>query len=192
MSRSLRDFYRGLGSLLRAGVVLGEAIGTLRLNGTLKETVAGGLEARIAQGEPLYKALADQPDRFPAEDVALVEAGETSGRLIEMLERLEKLHDVRLAMLRGIFRESLYPIFLYHFAAVMLSIARLGVQGKLMFPDWLASVVLLLAPVYAAALLIWRLSGGAAARRCRSRAGCPPPLGSARARRSGPSAPGGT
>jgi general secretion pathway protein F len=161
LSRSLRDFYRGLSSLLRAGVVIGEAIGTLRRNGTLSETLAGDLEVRIAQGEPLSKALAEEAGRFPAEDVALIEAGETSGRLVEMLERLAILHDVRLTMLRGIFRESLYPICLYHFAAVMLSIARPAALGRLTFANWLSSVIFFLAPLYVAAFLVYRLQRNA-------------------------------
>jgi len=152
----LRDFYRGLASLLRAGLTVEDAVTSLRRNGTVPEKTARPIEAVVGRGETLSTALATLHDEVTAEDVALIEAGETTGRLAENLDRLADIHEARRGALRDVFTWCWYPLLLFHFAVLVIPISRLALQGRLTLFDWLGEVLAVLAPVYAIGYLVWR------------------------------------
>ncbi len=145
---TVHEFYRGLASLLRAGVVMSEALTMLRANGTLKQRLGDELQHTVSGGAPLSVAMADHPDHFPVEDVALVEAGETSGRLEQTLDRIAMLEEERRLNRSSFLTEAWYPILLVHLAAVMLPIGRRAAAGDLTFGNVLGDALLVLGPLY--------------------------------------------
>jgi len=152
MKLRLRDVYRSLASLLRSGVVLSQALGELKKSGALPAPLGAELEAAVARGEPLHKALAAHPDSIPDEDVALVEAGEATGRLEENLERLALLREERTDATRRMLTDIWYPILLFHAAALLIPLASLSAARRLTLGRWAERVVLVLVPAY---LLVW-------------------------------------
>jgi type II secretory pathway component PulF len=112
--------YRSLASLCRAGVPWPQALET---------AAAGGWEdaqRRLAAGEPLSVALGS---RVEARDVALLRAGEHTGRIEEVLDRLAERHEgeARRAARR---RTALfYPAILVHLGAILLPLPDL-LEGR--------------------------------------------------------------
>jgi len=142
-------------------VVLGDALATLRKDGRLTRGFGEDLEGRVQQGSTLSAAMAAHRDIFAAEEVALVEAGEQSGRLDAVLDKLADAHEQRRRTRRRLWSQATYPLLLIHLAAAALPFARLAAQGRFTVGAWLVRVALVLAPVYGGYFLIRRLNRNA-------------------------------
>jgi type IV pilus assembly protein PilC len=90
--RDLLFFTRELSDLLASGMTLGTALGTLsnRETGKAQDVIIPELRDEIVQGSSLSDALAKRPETFSSLYVNMVRAGEASGELSEVLERLCK------------------------------------------------------------------------------------------------------
>ncbi len=110
-----RDFMSDLHSLLRAGIPITEALANLASatsgTGGYRDFAECLLE-RIEESVPLSEALAAYPAIVPAVDVALVRAGERSGRLDQVLESIVTRVDASIELRRDLLRRSAYNIFL--------------------------------------------------------------------------------
>jgi len=84
-----------LSSLLRSGMSLSQALEVLerRTRKKTSSTLLASLRNDIVQGETLSSALARHPKVFPKFYVNLVKAGEASGTLDEVLERLKRHYE---------------------------------------------------------------------------------------------------
>ncbi|MCK6460962.1 MAG: type II secretion system F family protein, partial [Planctomycetes bacterium] len=111
------------------------------------------VEAEVAGGRPLAEALALFPDEVPREDVALLEAGEATGNLDRILDRLAERHDARSAARRRFLTDIWYPLILFHLAALFTPIpSSFGRDGRLFGPSWISGVLWILVPAYAIVL----------------------------------------
>ncbi len=86
LSRAMRQ----LATLLRAGVPLVEAVASIRKRGVEARLGAAldNIRVRLLEGESFAAGLARHPSVFPAIYVAMVEAGEASGALDSVCERI--------------------------------------------------------------------------------------------------------
>ena len=100
----LRDmllFTREMSDLLASGMTLGDALNSLsdREAKKIRNDVVGALRDDIVQGASLSEALGKHPDSFAPLYQSMVRAGEASGTLPAVLERLcvhyEKVQDAR-------------------------------------------------------------------------------------------------
>ncbi|HSH95774.1 MAG TPA: type II secretion system F family protein, partial [Roseimicrobium sp.] len=73
----------------------------------------------ILAGDTFTEAVRKQGTWIPQFDLALIEAGEQSGRLDVCLKLLAEYYRQRAQMVRGMIGEALYPVFVLHFAAVL-------------------------------------------------------------------------
>lgn len=83
-------FTRQLGDLLKAGVAVNRALGTLvhqTANKELSETI-GEIAKDVSAGKAFHEAFARHSDIFPPLYVSMVKAGETGGFLEDVLHRL--------------------------------------------------------------------------------------------------------
>lgn len=114
---------RHLSVLMQAGVGLSSALHTLasQAEGRLERRVLEAAKARVDAGNPLASALSEA-GAFPPLFVHMVEAGEVTGRLDEVLARLadyyERDHDLR-QKVKGALT---YPAVVASFAAVVVGI----------------------------------------------------------------------
>lgn len=146
MAAPAGDLYRGLASLLRAGVAPREAIRSLRANGTLSEPWATPVAAAAERGAPVAETLA--PVASP-EERAILEAAEATGRLDVNLDRLAQLRERRASLQRSLLTDLWYPILLFHAAALILPVVPAFQKSRSFFgADWLIGVLAILAPVY--------------------------------------------
>ncbi len=105
-------FTSELSDLLASGMTLGAALHALaqRKTGKAQDVIVTDLRDEIVQGASLSAALAKWPDSFPALYVSMVKAGEASGQLPGVLERLVKHYERVLAAREKVGMALVYPL----------------------------------------------------------------------------------
>jgi len=117
---------RQLATLVRSGMPLEEALRALgeQVTNRRLQSVVAGVRAQITEGASLTEALAEFPGTFPELYRVMVEAGEASGRLEEVLDRLADYTEERQAMRQKLGVAMIYPL-LVTFVALVVVIALL-------------------------------------------------------------------
>ncbi|HEY3488057.1 MAG TPA: type II secretion system inner membrane protein GspF [Gammaproteobacteria bacterium] len=119
-TKDLAVLTRQLSTLLRSGAPLEEALATVSRQ-TAKNTVKSvvlNIRSKVLEGHSFAAALREQPRVFPDLYCATVAAGEQSGHLDPVLERLADYTEARQEMAQKINMALMYPIIL-----TLLSIA---------------------------------------------------------------------
>src|SRR5687767_7328423 len=105
---------RQLSTLMRSGVPLEEALSTVARQ-TSKNSVKSVIlstRSKVLEGHSFAAALREQPRDFPDLYCATVSAGEQSGHLDPVLERLADYTEARQEMAQKINMALVYPIML--------------------------------------------------------------------------------
>src|SRR5215475_14090790 len=116
-------FTRQLATLVRAGLPLEESLLAVSQQ-TEKQRVQSivlGVRAKVMEGHTLADGLAEFPRVFPEIYRATVSAGEQSGHLDAILERLADYTENREAMRQKVLGAMLYPIVLTIMCFVIVS-----------------------------------------------------------------------
>lgn len=102
---------RQFATLAHAGLTIEEC-----LNALIEQTESAGtrrilaaVRARVLEGQSLAKGLAGFPQAFPDIYCALIDAGEQSGHLGEVLERLAEYTENRMALRQKVALAFIYP-----------------------------------------------------------------------------------
>ena len=181
-------FTTELGTLLRAGLPLERALGTLAgiAEPTPFRDVLEGLHAEVRGGTRLSAALGAHPRLFPRFYRDMVEAGEAAGTLDASLARVAELHGRSRALRDEMLSALLYPLVLAAagvaslaiiLALVMPEVAAMFAEAGQSLPWFTRTVVtageLVLAYGWVVALAViafyavWRWHNTAPARRAR-------------------------
>lgn len=112
--------YHKLSLLLRAGVPVLQSLynATKSSRGKIKKALSAVADS-VSRGDNLAEAMSKHPKVFMPLDVILVEAGQESGNLTDVLEFLSQWYGFRNRLRRSIVSGMVLPIFLIHFAAVV-------------------------------------------------------------------------
>ncbi|MGA2603630.1 MAG: type II secretion system F family protein [Verrucomicrobiia bacterium] len=113
-SRDVLMFTQQLSSLLKSGMSLSQALGTLERRSQRRAlgAVLGELRNGIVQGETLSDSLAKHPRIFSRFFINLIKAGEASGSLDDVLLRLGK-HQEQMAEVREkVVGALIYPLII--------------------------------------------------------------------------------
>jgi general secretion pathway protein F len=170
----LSQALRQLATLLRAGVPLDEAVDALRKrrgSPALAEAMES-VRSRIREGASLAAAMADHPNVFPQIYTGMVEAGEASGALDTVLERIADHSEAQARLRQRAMSAMTYPlimmvvgggIVLFLLAYVVPQITRVFAEAKQDLPlptrilmgsgELLASYGFLLLPIGLLALV---------------------------------------
>jgi len=113
-SADLALLTRQLATLVRAALPLEEALLAVseQTEKPRVQSIVLGVRARVVEGHPLAAGLADFPRVFPEIYRATVAAGEQSGHLDNVLERLAEYTESREQMYQKVMGALLYPIVL--------------------------------------------------------------------------------
>jgi len=105
---------RQLATLIGAGLPIDEALGALseQAENERQRGLTVSLRARVMEGASLAQALAEFPESFPEIFRATVAAGEQSGRLEIVLEKLADYAEARDALKQKILAALAYPLLL--------------------------------------------------------------------------------
>jgi len=107
-------FTRQLAILVRSGLPLDEALTAVseQSEGKRVKRIALGVRAGVVEGNTLAMSLNQFPNAFPPLFRATIEAGEQSGKLDYILERLAEYVEKRQAMRSKILLAAFYPAIL--------------------------------------------------------------------------------
>jgi general secretion pathway protein F len=154
-----------LAVLLDAGLPLDRALAICGDNADRPGVKAafGALHAQVKEGRSLSQAMAEASETFPPIAVAMVQAGETDGRLGRAIGRLAATLDRAEALRRTIVSSLIYPALLTAVAGGVISLMMLFVvpQFETLFTDQAARLPVATRVVIGAshALRRWGLAG---------------------------------
>jgi type II secretory pathway component PulF len=151
------EFYHQLSQYTTTGIGVIRALEQIKANPpskSFREPVQKILD-ELAKGAPIAEALR-RVGWLPDFDMALVEAGERSGRLDTTFRVLGNYYNDRARMAKQVMADLAYPFFLFHFAAliflIVLPYAASQFNASLI---WIfVKAVMALLPVYLIAALI--------------------------------------
>jgi len=145
------EFYYQLNQLTTAGIGVTKALEQLERHPpshSYRKPIRRSLE-ELGNGKPFAQSLR-AADWLPEFDLALIEAGERSGRLDQCFRLLADYYTQRAAIARQIVSQLLYPAFLVHFAAfifmIVLPYAKSSFGASL--PMLFGKAALYLSPIY--------------------------------------------
>jgi len=124
---------RQLASLSQSGLPLEEALLAVAQQNDRPRTksILLGVRAKVMEGHALADGLAEFPQAFPELYRATVDAGEQSGHLDTVLERLADYTEVRQELRQRISNALIYPIALVVMAAGIISFMLATVVPKI-------------------------------------------------------------
>lgn len=151
------EFYHQLSQFSASGIGVVRALEQIRNNPpsrSFREPVQRTLD-ELAKGASLADSL-HRAAWLPLFDMALVEAGERSGKLDTSFRALANYYNDRATMAKQVLADMMYPLFLFHFAAfiflIIIPFAASQFNANLL---WLfARAALIVSPVYIFAALI--------------------------------------
>lgn len=107
----------------------------------------------LGHGLTLFEALR-RPPWLPDFDLALIEAGEKSGRLDFCFRALANYYEMRAQLARQILSDLAYPLVLFHLAVFLLPFAEFFISGDLV--QYLRQTLGVLVPFYGIVFfLVW-------------------------------------
>jgi type IV pilus assembly protein PilC len=155
------DFYHQLGQLTGAGLGVTRALEQLMRNPparSYREPIKQVLE-ELGNGCTLTDALQSVERWLPVFDLALLQAGEQSGRLEASFRLLTDYYRDRARLARQMIGDLAYPAFLFHFAIFIFPFPKLFLLGNRL--GYLAQTFGVLIPIYVlVALMIYAGQSG--------------------------------
>lgn len=154
------ELYYQLGQLTAAGLGLVRAVEQLQRNPPARSFRAPlrRLLDELAKGFTFSESVQRVGGWVTAFDIALLEAGERSGRLDACFRVLADYYSDRARMARQMIADLAYPVALLHFAIFIIPFPKLFTSG-----DWIAYLIKtfgVLIPIYAfVALLVFAAQG---------------------------------
>ncbi len=155
------EFYHQLGQLTAAGLGLVRALEQLKSHPPARSYRAPiqRILDELGAGCTFTDAVQRSGQWLPQFDLALLRAGEYSGRLDACFRLLANYYSDRARLTRQMMADLAYPTFLLHFAVFLFPFAQFFASGDL--PRYLAKTFGILLPLYAiVALLIYAAQSG--------------------------------
>jgi type II secretory pathway component PulF len=148
------EFYQQLGQLTAAGIGIPTALEHLRHHPPARSYVQpiSSILENISQGYTLTESVRKLGTWLPEFDIALMQAGEHSGRLDSCFRLLSDYYTDRARLARQVISDLAYPAFLFHFAIFILPFAQFFKTGNWIV--YLAQTLGVLLPIYALTLAI--------------------------------------
>ncbi|HEY3854078.1 MAG TPA: type II secretion system F family protein [Verrucomicrobiae bacterium] len=149
------ELYHQLGVTLSAGLSITQALEHTKNNPparSLRPMISQWLD-NLNAGHPVVESLRLQQAALPSFDLALLEAGEQSGRLDACFKLLATYYQDRAQMARQVISDLMYPMFIFHFAVVLFAFVSFVQPGGSMF-KFAATILGVFVPLYAGAFFL--------------------------------------
>ena len=150
------EFYHQFAQLTSAGIGLPRALEQLQRHPPAR-SFRGPIQQllhHLAAGHTFTESLQQTGEWLPAFDVALIQAGEQTGRLPDCLEQISDHYRARARLLRTTLIVLAYPLFILHFAILIFPMDRL--TGLILHGEtfrFLIQKLLVLGPLYGIVVL---------------------------------------
>ncbi len=166
-AQELAVLTRQFATLVRAGLPIEEALQALteQSESARSRKILAAVRTKVREGEPLARALAGFPTSFPPLYRHLVEAGEQSGKLPLILERLAEYTEQRQALTQKVWVAFLYPALVTIVATAIVGgllvyvvpqIAQVFVQSGAPLP-WATRALIHISHIAKAGGILWPL-----------------------------------
>ena len=115
---------RQFSTLIRAGLTVEDCLNVLieQTESARVRAVLAGVRGRVLEGQSLHRGLSAFPDAFPEIYRAMVDSGEQSGKLAEVLERLADFTENREALHQKVMLAFIYPALVTVVAVGVISL----------------------------------------------------------------------
>jgi type IV pilus assembly protein PilC len=143
------DFYHQMAQLNAAGLDLLRSLRHIEAHPpdrSYRPKLASLLQ-ELSQGYLFTESLRRVGNWLPEFDLALLMAGEHSGRLDACFRVLAEYYTDRARMARQVIADMAYPVFLFHFAIAVFGLVKFFQSTSLIVP--LLQALAILAPIYA-------------------------------------------
>lgn len=151
------ELYHQLGALITAGLPILQSLEHLSRNPPARSfrRVLIQAHADISAGDNFTASFARADKDLPVFDVALLEAGEQSGRLEICVQMLSQYYRERAQLARQIISNCIYPAVLLHMVVLIFPTSMLvALVWKSELAPFLAQKAIILAPVYGIFLVL--------------------------------------
>ena len=131
-TRNLTVFTRHLSVLVGSGSQLAEALAALERQakqGPWRSAIAD-VKARVEEGAALSEAMEANSEYFDPVYRSLIAAGESSGHLVEMLDRLAALKQKQLRIRNSVVGALIYPVILVFLSIAIFSLLMIFVVPR--------------------------------------------------------------
>ncbi|HEY5552616.1 MAG TPA: type II secretion system F family protein [Opitutaceae bacterium] len=121
-SKEALPFLRALGGLVTSGIQVGDGVRMLsrRLTDERLRALAVELWNELSQGRSLSAAMAARPQVFDPASVHLVEAGEATGNLGTVIDRIVEDMEARREVASKLVGAMAYPVFIMGVAVIVI------------------------------------------------------------------------
>ena len=142
------EFYHQLGALTGAGLGLIRGLEQLKRNPPARSyrQPIGRLLQELEHGFSFTEAVQRQGRWLPSFDIALLQAGEQSGRLETCLKLLADYYRERAQLARQMMANLAYPVILFHLAIFIFPFAQFFTSGN--WARYLSKTFGVLIPIY--------------------------------------------
>lgn len=149
------ELYHQLAVTISAGLTVPKALEHLIKNPPARamRPMLTQWQAYLLEGHPVVESLRLLGSWTPSFDLALLEAGEQSGRLDTCFKLLATYYQERAQMVRQVISDMLYPLFIFHFAIVIFAFINFMKPSGTAI-QFAATVLGVFVPLYAAAFFL--------------------------------------
>lgn len=128
----IANFTRQLATLLKSGIALAEALGTLfeQTENVRLKVPLGEVRTMVNEGSSLGDALGKHPKLFDELYVSMVKAGEVAGNLDEVLNRLADFLESSQKLKSKVQSAMIYPVIM-----VVVGVAIMGILMVAVIPE---------------------------------------------------------
>lgn len=148
------ELYHQLGMMITAGLSVHKALEHLHNNPpsfAIRRQVGKWVE-ELNKGNNVVDSLRNIGRWIPDFDLALLDAGERSGRLDACFKLLSVYYHERAEMARQMISDMMYPAFVFNFAIVLFPLVKLFQTGS--FIGFFTSIAMIAVPIYTALFLV--------------------------------------
>ncbi len=158
MVKNIVTVYHNLSTLLDAGLSMVRSlnIAAKGLRGPLPKVFAD-IEKTVANGNTLAEGMIKHPRIFAPMDIRIVQAGETSGSLVQSLQMLSQWYELQRKLMRMIYSGMLFPAMILLIAAFVGPIPGFvfgGFDTKSYFMSVLTTLACFYVPILTIAAIV--------------------------------------
>jgi general secretion pathway protein F len=156
---------RQFATLVQAGLTIEECLNVLieQTESARARTVLAGVRGRVLEGQSLHRGLAAFPDAFPEIYRAMIDSGEQSGKLAEVLDRLADFTENRESLRQKVQLAFIYPALVTIVAIGVISLLLIYVvpQVTRVFANtgqtlpWVTRVLIAMSDFMRASVWVW-------------------------------------
>jgi type II secretory pathway component PulF len=149
------ELYHQLGITLSAGLTIPQVLEHLKNNPPARSMrpMLVQWQENVLEGHGVVDSLRMLGNWMPSFDLALLEAGEQSGRLDACFKLLALYYQERAQMARQVISDLMYPLFVFHFSIVLFAFVSFLQPGGNAI-RFVSTILVVFVPLWSAALVI--------------------------------------